>query len=579
MTVVTAEPDLEPDDGGDHASPWVVPEFIERTLGRFDQRRVTLVVVVAAAVVAFLTRWTQDDSHISLRYARNLAEGNGLVYNPGEQVEGYTNFLWTVLMAVPIRLGIDPVMFGHLIGIACMVATMLAVVAVATRVFGSSLLANLCLLVLLTNTSFIAYGTGGLETQLQTSLVAVVWLLALPALGVGARRRPELSALLLLSLASGLVLLTRLDSAVVIVVPAAATAWAVLHDGRRRVVELAALLGPVLALVLPWTLWRWSTYGSLLPNTAIAKENPLRISVLQGASYLAVFVAVNLLFAFAPPAFLRGRDLLRRAPFAAVATTLGLWVLYLLKVGADFMEFRFMVVVLPLLSLVLVALVLLTHRAGRQQLLLGVLVASMFVHLAVMGASGGVANLDSTGYLDSFVTDPRSGLAALGDELREVLHGSAEAERPDSGAVVISTGGAGAIPYQARLRNVDPLGLTDPWTAEHGIRLETETIPKQGHSRMATFEHLSDEGTNLLIGSRGQPRDQEQGYGWDDLIDMFRGSEPDVEHLREGITMVEIPMADGTVYPAIYLQPHEDIDAAIAAGRWREVPLATTPEG
>src|SRR4051812_9442686 len=42
-----------------------------------------------------------DDAMISMRYARNLAEGRGLVWNPGEQpVEGYTNFLWTLWMAV-----------------------------------------------------------------------------------------------------------------------------------------------------------------------------------------------------------------------------------------------------------------------------------------------------------------------------------------------------------------------------------------------------------------------------------------------------------------------------------------------
>src|SRR5262249_25955425 len=40
-----------------------------------------------------------DDMMISMRYARNLAEGHGLVWNPGERVEGYTNFLWTLVMA------------------------------------------------------------------------------------------------------------------------------------------------------------------------------------------------------------------------------------------------------------------------------------------------------------------------------------------------------------------------------------------------------------------------------------------------------------------------------------------------
>ena len=38
-----------------------------------------------------------DDTFISLRYARNLIDGNGLVYNPGQRVEGYSNFLWVVL--------------------------------------------------------------------------------------------------------------------------------------------------------------------------------------------------------------------------------------------------------------------------------------------------------------------------------------------------------------------------------------------------------------------------------------------------------------------------------------------------
>src|SRR4030095_14589299 len=41
-----------------------------------------------------------DDAMISMRYARNLADGHGLLWNPGQPaVEGYTNFLWTLWMA------------------------------------------------------------------------------------------------------------------------------------------------------------------------------------------------------------------------------------------------------------------------------------------------------------------------------------------------------------------------------------------------------------------------------------------------------------------------------------------------
>ena len=42
-----------------------------------------------------------DDAMISMRYARNLAQGHGLLWNAGQApVEGYTNFLWTLAMAL-----------------------------------------------------------------------------------------------------------------------------------------------------------------------------------------------------------------------------------------------------------------------------------------------------------------------------------------------------------------------------------------------------------------------------------------------------------------------------------------------
>ena len=48
-----------------------------------------------SSVAWFLT----DDAFISFRYTRNLLEGHGLVFNPGEYVEGYTNFLWILELA------------------------------------------------------------------------------------------------------------------------------------------------------------------------------------------------------------------------------------------------------------------------------------------------------------------------------------------------------------------------------------------------------------------------------------------------------------------------------------------------
>ena len=62
-----------------------------------------LVVWRASTLTALF--WAQDDAYISFRFARNLVRGHGLVFNVGERVEGYTNFLWTVISAIPMALG------------------------------------------------------------------------------------------------------------------------------------------------------------------------------------------------------------------------------------------------------------------------------------------------------------------------------------------------------------------------------------------------------------------------------------------------------------------------------------------
>ena len=80
-------------------------------MSQVEQRLHRLGLVLPALLVlanmARVRSFTIDDSFISYRYARNLARGLGLVYNAGERIEGYTNFLFTVLLAGGIKLGID----------------------------------------------------------------------------------------------------------------------------------------------------------------------------------------------------------------------------------------------------------------------------------------------------------------------------------------------------------------------------------------------------------------------------------------------------------------------------------------
>src|SRR5262245_37549022 len=64
--------------------------------------------------------WIVDDAGISFAYARNLAQGHGLVSQPGlPPVEGYSNFLWVLLMALSFALRLfDPVLTPKLLAVA-----------------------------------------------------------------------------------------------------------------------------------------------------------------------------------------------------------------------------------------------------------------------------------------------------------------------------------------------------------------------------------------------------------------------------------------------------------------------------
>ena len=143
-------------------------------------------LVPGLAALAWSRRFVMDDAFISFRYAKHLAAGQGLVWNPGERVEGYTNFLWTLLMALPHRLRLDPVVFAQVAGVAFYALTLLLAWRLARRILGDEGWSLAAVLLLGTSASFLAFATGGLETMAQACLLAGLALLTL-RLGEGGR--------------------------------------------------------------------------------------------------------------------------------------------------------------------------------------------------------------------------------------------------------------------------------------------------------------------------------------------------------------------------------------------------------
>ena len=92
----------------------------------------SLAMILGVAGAARMA-WVCDDAFISFRYAENLVRGLGLVYNAGERVEGYSNFLWTLGTALGMRLGVDPEQWTVVWGVIFYAATIVVLCELRRR--------------------------------------------------------------------------------------------------------------------------------------------------------------------------------------------------------------------------------------------------------------------------------------------------------------------------------------------------------------------------------------------------------------------------------------------------------------
>ncbi|KTD66197.1 hypothetical protein [Legionella spiritensis] len=226
--------------------------------------------------VAAIWDFTIDDMYITLRYARNWAHGDGLLWNIGEEpVEGYSNFSFLIIAAAAIRIGLDPVIVLKSMGVVGLVFATGALYFLS-RLWVSVWLAFIpCLWLLLYNGEII-WSVSGLETTVYQAFLAMGLLCLL--MGVGYRfvpsgrrasqRRYAISAGFLFFLAA----LTRPEAPAVVAVFYGVALFDSSPVSKRSASLEVWVSGLVFAvLFLPYFLWRWHYYGYLLPNPVYCK--------------------------------------------------------------------------------------------------------------------------------------------------------------------------------------------------------------------------------------------------------------------------------------------------------------------
>lgn len=221
-----------------------------------------LVSILAAATVNMRLQagaWTIDDAYITFTYARNIAEGHGFVFNPGDHVLGTTTPLYTLLLALLLKLtgaslptlalGMAAAADGCNVLLTCALAQAAGVSRLAALLVATTF-------ALVPHSFF--FGQSGMESSLITTMTLMcVWLYA------GERERT-------FGACAGFALLTRPDASLLVAI--LVVAWVI----QRRVISWRGLV--VIALVCgPWVAWATWSFGQPLPQSMLAKGGGLYV--------------------------------------------------------------------------------------------------------------------------------------------------------------------------------------------------------------------------------------------------------------------------------------------------------------
>ncbi len=459
-------------------------------------------IPIAAVLVwhSLQFNFVTDDAYISFVYSRNLAEHGELAFNLGAPVEGYTNFLWTVLLAVGMLLGVPPELSSRVLGTGFAIGVLFLAFRLTERLLADRKpgadpaapavgWAYLPPMLLACSSGFACWSSGGLESQLFTFLVlyAIDAYVAADAPGQGGRLKG-------VGIALALAAMTRPEGLIV-------TALIGVHRlainlGRDRrlkpSVDELICLGAFLTLWAPWFAWRWSYYGWPFPNTYYVKAAGETTAAYDqamreaGLHYVWVWLTQTRLIWAAPLValgLLWARPRERRFGFTSLAAPLlVVYLAYVVSVGGDFMGLHRFILPLYVIAAIAVTLGLarlaqLVPRAPARRIggaALAIVLVGLFArtqarltHASLHPLPGKLADhgIDTPAYLIAY-TENR---AAIGRAMAGCF-------TDDDFSIV---GGAGAQPYHARMRGIDVFGLVSERIA-HEVKPQR---PRAGHNK------------------------------------------------------------------------------------------------
>ncbi len=399
-----------------------------------------------AIIILYLNSdFYHDDAYITLRYARNFIAGSGIVWNPGEYVQGYTNFLHLILISFISKFDVNLVLASRIVGMTALVS--LCGVLLLIRSDCDRSLYYLPLILVMTSTPFLVWSIGGLEGTLFSLLVTSGCLLFIMDLGLGISHwRYALSGICF-----GLSFLTRPDGIVFIAV---SFIWLLLQRNTKKR-DIIAFTITIAIILLPYIVWQIWYYGDIVPNTFYAKAGAFSYPrLLSGVRYIvnyAICPPFLPLFFFASFIYLlvtRKWDL----KIAYLTLSILAYTIFIVFVGGDHMQaFRFLLPLIPLMSIMItMTLSFFTLQRGRLTINSITIATLLLVGFQLVNGKLNPRREDSASFIGTIV----------GKYIAKAW--------PNGSVVALNT--AGSTPYYAGQHcYIDMLGLNDSHIAKRRI--------------------------------------------------------------------------------------------------------------
>ena len=404
-----------------------------------------------------------DDSYISLRYAKHFIEGNGLVWNIGERIQGYTNFLHILLISF------FNFIFNNLIQTNIFINLIYYLILFLLLINNKYLKENLKNfnylnnLIILSSAPIIVWTVGGLETILFTIFILLSFL------EYNNSRELKIK-LLLISIYLNLAFLTRPDAFIFIVI-----FFIYIAINHRK--NIIYFLIPFLISII-YLNWCYNFYGSFLPNTYYAKSYQIGyFKQIYGLKYIFWFLSKPYFFLLI---YLLFKLYLKDFKLELIDSIIIFYSLYIVYVGGDHMvSFRFFVPIIPFLSIKIFQYI-------KSKNIKFTLVYFVAITL-------GVSQL----FFSSLIPNKFDKISEYGKLAAEYINSNF----PKQSTIAINT--AGSIPYFADdYKYIDMLGLNDTTISKRKISKPIAELQHiTGHSKGDGKYILTRKPDYIILGS------------------------------------------------------------------------------